>query len=91
MKQFTATDLAVHSSKAAIAQAGLAADKISETFMGSVLNSSLDAAYMSRHVALRSGVGIPAPSLTINRLWFETHQLLCSLTDIKIYFNIFYS
>jgi acetyl-CoA acyltransferase 2 len=69
LKQISATDLAVHSSKAALAHAGLSADKVEETFMGNVIGSSMDASYLSRHVALKSGVAVPAPSLTINRLW----------------------
>lgn len=75
LKHLSATDLAVHSSKAAIAQAGISPDKIDETFMGNVIASSLDAAYLARHVALRSGLAIKTPSLGINRLCgsgFET-------------------
>ena len=38
------------------------------SFMGNVISSSLDAAYLSRHVALKSNLPIHTPSLTINRL-----------------------
>lgn len=75
LKHLSATDLAVHSSKAAIAHAGIAPEKIDETFMGNVIASSLDAAYLARHVALKSGLQIKTPSLGINRLCgsgFET-------------------
>lgn len=68
LKMLNATDLAVHSSLGAIAESKLAADKIGECFVGSVLHSSLDATYLSRHVALRSGAPLRIPALTINRL-----------------------
>ena len=74
MKQ-SSTDLATHSSKAAIAHAGLNPEKIDETFFGNVIQSSLDACYLSRHVALRAGTPMNNPSMTINRLCgsgFET-------------------
>mmetsp|Transcript_24601 Transcript_24601/g.41022 ORF Transcript_24601/g.41022 Transcript_24601/m.41022 type:complete len:402 (+) Transcript_24601:32-1237(+) len=77
LKGFTATDLAVHSSKAAIAHAKINPEAINETFMGNVISSSLDAAYLSRHVALKSGVPVPAPSLTINRLCGSGFETVC--------------
>jgi len=75
LKSQTATDLATHASKAAIAESGLAAAKIDETFFGNVIQTSLDACYLSRHAALRAGTPIANPSMTINRLCgsgFET-------------------
>lgn len=77
LKHLTATDLAVHSSKAAIAHANIPAEKIDETFMGNVISSSTDAAYLARHCALRSGVPIPAPSLGINRLCGSGFETVC--------------
>lgn len=77
LKQITATDLAVLSSKAALAQANLSAEKVDETFMGNVIGSSLDYAYLSRHVALKTGVPIPSPSLTVNRLCGSGFETTC--------------
>jgi acetyl-CoA acyltransferase 2 len=45
--------------------------------MGNVIGSSLDATYLSRHVALKSGVPVPAPSLTINRLCGSGFETVC--------------
>lgn len=67
----------VHSSVAALAQAGLSAEKVDETFMGNVISSSLDASYLSRHVALKSGVPICTPALTINRLCGSGFEAVC--------------
>lgn len=77
LKQISATDLAVLSSKAALAQAKLSPEKVDETFMGNVIGSSLDYAYLSRHVALKSGVPVPSPSLTVNRLCGSGFETTC--------------
>lgn len=77
MKNLTATDLAVHSSKAAIAHAKVDPTKIDESFFGNVTQSSLDATYLARHVALRSGLSVPAPALTVNRLCGSGFEAVC--------------
>lgn len=68
LKDFTATDLGVVSSAAAIEAAGISADQIDHTFIGNALQTSADAIYLARHVALRAGVPQEAPALTLNRL-----------------------
>jgi len=68
LKDFTATDLGVISSKAAIEAAGISADQVDHTFVGNALQTSSDSIYLARHVALRSGVPQEKPALTVNRL-----------------------
>lgn len=68
LKDFTATDLGVESSRAAIAAAGLEPADIDHTFVGNALQTSADAIYLARHVALRAGVPDERPALTVNRL-----------------------
>jgi acetyl-CoA acyltransferase 2 len=68
LKDLTATDLGVVSSKAAIEAAGITADQIDHTFVGNALQTSADAIYLARHVALRAGVPQEKPALTVNRL-----------------------
>jgi acetyl-CoA acyltransferase 2 len=68
LKALSATDLAVHSSKAALAAAKIDPSAIDEVFVGNVIQSSSDAAYLARHVGLRCGVGLDKSALTINRL-----------------------
>jgi acetyl-CoA acyltransferase 2 len=77
LKHLSANDLAVLSSKAALVQANIAPEKVEETFMGNVISSSLDAAYLSRHVALKSGLPIRTPSLGINRLCGSGFETVC--------------
>jgi acetyl-CoA acetyltransferase family protein len=68
LRDFTATDLGVISSKAAIDAAGITADQVDHTFVGNALQTSSDAIYLARHVALRAGVPQEKPALTVNRL-----------------------
>jgi len=68
LKSFTATDLGVFSSKAAIDAAGITADQVDHTFFGNALQTSADAIYLARHVALRSGIPQEKPAVTVNRL-----------------------
>ena len=68
LKDFTATDLGVFSSTAAIEAAGLTPDQVDHTFIGNALQTSSDSIYLARHVALRSGVPQEKPALTVNRL-----------------------
>ncbi|MGE0784805.1 MAG: acetyl-CoA C-acyltransferase [Sandaracinaceae bacterium] len=64
----SAIDLGVHASKAALAQSGLEANEIDHVVFGNVQQTSPDAIYMARHVALKSGLPIETPALTVNRL-----------------------
>lgn len=85
LKAVTATELGVVSSKAALAQANLDPAAVDTCFFGNVVQSSQDAAYLARHVALKSGCAISTPGLTINRLCgsgFET--VILGATAIKV-------
>lgn len=68
LKDMSATDLQVIANKAAIEQSKLSADKIDSVVVGNILHSSGDAGYLARHAALKSGVPIHVPAVTINRL-----------------------
>jgi acetyl-CoA acyltransferase 2 len=68
LKDLSATDLAVHASKAAIAQAGTPAADYGHVVLGNVAQTSSDAIYLSRHVGLRAGLPQGVPALTVNRL-----------------------
>ncbi|MDE0898188.1 MAG: acetyl-CoA C-acetyltransferase [Longimicrobiales bacterium] len=68
LKGFTASDLGVFASTAAIEAAGITADKVDHTFIGNALQTSSDSIYLARHVALRSGVPQESGALTVNRL-----------------------
>ncbi|CAM9349772.1 unnamed protein product, partial [Hapterophycus canaliculatus] len=75
LSRLSATELAVASSKAALASGGVDPALVDATFVGNVIQSSPDACYLSRHVALKVGARVETPALTVNRLCgsgFET-------------------
>lgn len=78
LKDVSAIDLAVHSSKAAIQRAGISAADIDHVVFGNVLYTSSDSIYFSRHVALKSGCPIETPALTVNRLCGSGFQAVVS-------------
>ena len=57
--------------------AKLGGDKVDDCFMGNVIQSSNDAAYLARHVALKSGAPVKSPALTINRLCGSGFEAVC--------------
>ena len=68
LKDHSATDLGVAAAEGALARAGIGADAVEHVIMGNVLQTSSDAAYLARHVALRAGCPIETPAVTVNRL-----------------------
>ncbi len=78
LESLSAIDLQVVAAKAALAAAGLSGDAIDHVVIGNVAQTSADAIYMARHVGLRSGVPIPVPALTINRLCGSGFQAIVS-------------
>jgi acetyl-CoA acyltransferase 2 len=68
LKDFSATDLGVFAARAAIAASRVTAEDIEHTYFGNALQTSSDAIYLARHVALRAGVPQESGALTVNRL-----------------------
>ena len=66
LKDFTATDLGAIAAKAALERAG--AGTIDHVVFGNALQTSADAIYLARHVALRAGLPVETPAVTVNRL-----------------------
>jgi acetyl-CoA acetyltransferase family protein len=64
----SALDLGAVAARAALERAGLPASEIDHVVMGNALQTSGDAIYGARHVALKAGVPVHVPALTVNRL-----------------------
>jgi acetyl-CoA acetyltransferase family protein len=64
----SAIDLAVHASREALRRSGTEPGEIDHVIFGNALQTSGDAIYGARHVALKSGVPKEVPALTVNRL-----------------------
>ena len=68
LKDHSATDLGAIAASAALARAGVSPDEVDHCIMGNVVQTSADAAYLARHVALRAGCPVETPAVTVNRL-----------------------
>ena len=64
----SAIDLGVHAARALFERTGIAPSEIDHTVVGNALQTSPDAIYGARHVALKAGVPKEVPALTVNRL-----------------------
>ena len=68
LKDVSALELGAVASRAAFAKTGVKPEWIDHAVFGNVLQTSSDAIYGARHVALKAGVPIEVPALTVNRL-----------------------
>ncbi|HEY5074378.1 MAG TPA: acetyl-CoA C-acetyltransferase [Pyrinomonadaceae bacterium] len=68
LKDISAIDLGVIAARGALETTGVAPDEIDHTIIGNALQTSGDAIYGARHVALKAGVPFDRPALTVNRL-----------------------
>src|SRR3984893_17523595 len=64
----SAIELGVIAAKGAIERSGVNPQLIDQVVMGNVIQTSKDAIYFARHVALKAGLPIETPALTVNRL-----------------------
>ena len=68
LKDISALELGAIASRAAMQKTGVAPEWIDHAVFGNVMQTSKDAIYGARHVALKAGVPIDTPALTVNRL-----------------------
>ena len=68
LRDFTAMELGAVAAKGAMERAQLDAKEFDHVVFGNAQQTSGDALYGARHVALRAGLPIETPALTVNRL-----------------------
>src|SRR4051812_35064649 len=68
LRDFTAMELAAVASTEAMRRSGVEPREIDHAVFGNAQQTSGDAIYGARHVALRAGIPIDVPALTVNRL-----------------------
>jgi len=68
LKDWSAIDLAAAAAKEAIARSGVPPADFDHAVFGNALQTSADAIYFARHVALKAGLPVEVPALTVNRL-----------------------
>lgn len=68
LRELSAIELGAIAARGALERARVAPEAIDHTVMGNALQTSGDAIYGARHAALKAGVPIDKPALTVNRL-----------------------
>src|SRR6202163_2728731 len=68
IKDYTAQELGAVAAKAAMERAGVGAEHFDHAVFGNAQQTSGDAIFGARHAALRAGLPIETPALTVNRL-----------------------
>src|SRR2546429_3633114 len=82
LKDFTAQELGAIAGKCAIERAGLDPGQFDHAVFGNAQQTSGDALYGARHVALRAGLPIETPGLTVNRLCGSGMQAIISAAQM---------
>ncbi len=68
LKAVSAVDLGAIAAREAVVRAKVDPERVGTVVFGNVIQSSQDAVYLARHVALRAGLPVATPALTVNRL-----------------------
>src|SRR5262245_19039675 len=68
LKDISAIDLGAVAARGALEATGVKPEEIDHVVMGNALQTSGDAIYGARHVALKAGIPKSTPALTVNRL-----------------------
>jgi acetyl-CoA acetyltransferase family protein len=68
LKDLSAIELGAVAARGAFERSGVKPEWIDHAVIGNVLQTSADAIYGARHVALKAGVPVDVPALTVNRL-----------------------
>lgn len=68
LSDISAIDLGVIAARGAIERSRVNPQLIDQVVMGNVIQTSKDAIYFARHVALKAGLPVETPALTVNRL-----------------------
>ncbi|HJT54962.1 MAG TPA: acetyl-CoA C-acetyltransferase [Ktedonobacteraceae bacterium] len=82
LSDISAIDLGVIAAKGAIERSGVNPQLIDQVVMGNVIQTSKDAIYFARHVALKAGLPIETPALTVNRLCGSGLQAIVSAAQM---------
>ena len=80
----SAIDLGVIAAKGALERSGIDPQAVDQVVVGNVIQSSKDAIYFARHVALKAGLPIDTPALTVNRLCGSGLQAIVSAAQMLL-------
>src|SRR5215468_9470231 len=68
LNDVSAHEIGAMASRGALDRTGVSPARVDHAVVGNVMQTSADAIYGARHVALKAGVPIEVPALTVNRL-----------------------
>src|SRR5436309_897130 len=80
----SAIDLGVVAAKGALERSRVDPQLVDQVVMGNVIQTSKDAIYFARHVALKAGLPIDTPALTVNRLCGSGLQAIISAAQMLL-------
>ncbi|MGI9076442.1 MAG: acetyl-CoA C-acetyltransferase [Gemmatimonadaceae bacterium] len=78
LRDMSAVDLTAVAARAAMERARVAPSEIQHAIFGNVMQTTSDAIYFARHVALKAGCAVSTPALTVNRLCGSGFQAIVS-------------
>ncbi len=78
LKDIAAVDMAASCVKEAISRAGITGDDVGHTVFGNVVHSDTRDMYLARYAAIKGGIPVEAPALTVNRLCGSGLQAIVS-------------
>lgn len=83
LREVSATELTTIAAKATLEKAGLSPEVVDHIVIGNVVQSGADAAYLPRHVGLKTGIPQAVPAYLVNRLcgsgfqsWVNAWQMI---------------
>ena len=82
LRDFTAMELAAVASQEAIRRSGVDPKEFDHAVFGNAQQTSGDALYGARHVALKAGLPVETPALTVNRLCGSGMQSLVNAAQM---------
>jgi acetyl-CoA acetyltransferase family protein len=84
LSEISAIDLGVVAAKEALRRSQVEPALVDQVVMGNVLQTSKDAIYFARHIALKAGLPIEVPALTVNRLCGSGLQAIVSAAQLLL-------
>lgn len=83
-KDTSANMLGAHAIKGALERSQVPAAEVEQVVMGNAMQTSADAMYGARHSALKAGLSIETPALTVNRLCGSGIQSVISAAQMML-------
>src|SRR5574341_1516762 len=81
-RNLTEVELGALAAKAAVERSGVPVSGIQHAIFGNALQTSGNAVYGARHVALKAGLPVEVPALTVNRLCGSGIQSILSAAHL---------